>query len=442
MHDPVENPSLDLTIIIPSKNEGPNLNLLLPALQETLTRLPIRAEILVVDAASDDGTPDIVASHGARYLREKGRGYGHAILTGAQAARGDYFITMDADLSHPTKFIEDLWAAREEGDLVIASRYVEGGGADQPFFRLLLSKILNAFFRYGLSLTALDLTSGYRLYHRRVFEGLEIRFTSFVFLVELLLTIMKRGGHVAEVPFHYEPREEGRSNARIIQFGIDYCRLFYQMWRIRNACTFPDYDWRACHSRIPLQRWWHRQRARHIQRFAGTHLPMVDVGCGSSTLLTKLPDGAIGLDLSGEKLRFMARTGHPLLRGNGCHLPVADESIATVVCSQLLEHTPEDGAPLLDELARVVCPGGVLVLGTPDYGRWQWKAIEWAYNKIVPYPYTREQVTHYDRAHLFDALSARGFTVRNHAYIGGAELIVRCEKEEAPEGQDNATHEK
>ncbi|MCF6286482.1 MAG: glycosyltransferase, partial [Candidatus Hydrogenedentes bacterium] len=246
MQTPHKRPTIDLTVVIPSKNEGANLNLLLPALQTALGGLPIHSEILVVDAASADGTPDIVASHGARYLREKGRGYGHAILTGAQAAHGNYIITMDADLSHPTRFIQDLWAARDQGDLVIASRYVAGGDADQPFFRLLLSKVLNAFFRFGLSLTVLDLTSGFRLYNRRVFDGLEIRFTSFVFLVELLLKIMRRGGHVAEVPFHYEPREEGQSNARIIHFGIDYCRLFYQMWRIRNACSFPDYSGRAC----------------------------------------------------------------------------------------------------------------------------------------------------------------------------------------------------
>ena len=420
--------AIALSVVIPAKNEGANLELLLPSLQDALAGLDIATEVLVVDADSDDGTPDIVASHGARYLREKGRGYGHAILTGAEAARGDYMITMDADLSHPTKFIQDLWAAREQGDLVIASRYVSGGGADQPFFRLLLSKILNAFFRFGLTLTVLDLSSGYRLYNRKVFEGLEIRFTTFVFLVELLLKIMARGGHVAEIPFHYEPREEGRSNARIIQFGIDYCRLFYQMWRIRNACDFPDYDWRACHSRIPLQRWWHRKRAGHILGLATTELPCVDVGSGSSTLLTQLPAGSIGFDINGQKLRFMRRSGHPLVQGDGGRLPFADASVATLVCSQLLEHIEDDGAPLLDELARVLMPGGCLILGTPDYGGWQWPLIERLYHRIVPYPYTRSHVSHYDLEKLRAALGERGLSIETHRHIAGAELIVQCRK--------------
>jgi len=426
------NRPINLSVVIPSKNEGANLDLLLPELQQALAGLPLRAEVLVVDAASEDGTPDIVASHGARYLREQGRGYGHAILTGAAAARGDYIITMDADLSHPTKFIEDLWAARDRGDLVIASRYVAGGSADQPFFRLLLSKILNAFFRIGLSLSVLDLSSGYRLYHRRVFEGLDIRFTSFVFLVELLLKIMGRGGHVAEIPFRYEPREEGRSNARIVQFGIDYCRLFYQMWRIRNACNFPDYDWRACQSRIPLQRWWHRQRARHVLRFAGVAMPMLDVGCGSSKILTRLPEGAIGLDCNGGKLRFMKRCGPPLVEGDGRTLPFGDGALATVVCSQVLEHIGNDGQELLDELARVLRPGGRLVLGTPDYGRWQWRFIEQVYNRVVPYAYTREHITQYDFDRLRNSLAERGVTVLDHAYIAGAELILQCSKGDAP----------
>jgi len=419
---------LDLSIVIPSKNEGPNLDVLLPTLQVALSQLDLRTEILVVDAASEDGTPDIAASHGARYLSEQAPGYGNAILTGAQAARGEFIVTMDADHSHPAKFIQDLWNAREEGDLVIASRYVTGGSANQPFFRLFLSKILNNFFRIGLALPVQDLSSGFRLYHRRVFRNFEPRFTTFVFLVELLLHIMREGRTIAEIPFQYEPRDRGVSNARIIQFGLDYCRLFHQMWRIRNSCTFPDYDWRAYKSRIPLQRWWHHRRIHHILRFTEHNFPMLDVGCGSSRILKFLPEGAVGIDMNLSKLRFMKRAGKPRLLADGCRLPVPDASAATVINSQVIEHIPDEGGAMLDEFARILQPGGCLVIGTPDYGNWEWRATEWLYDRVVPDAYGQEHVNPYTFETLTRGLEDRGFAILDHAYICKGELIIKARK--------------
>ena len=420
--------TLDLSIVIPSKNEGANLDLLLPVLHEALAELDLKTEVLVVDAASEDGTPDIAASHGARYLCEQAPGYGNAILTGAREARGHYILTMDADHSHPTKFIRDLWDARGRGDLVIASRYVKGGGADQPLFRLVLSKILNAFFRVGLALPASDLSSGFRLYHRRVFQHFNPRFTSFVFLVELLLHTMQEGRDIAEIPFRYEPRDKGRSNARIIQFGLDYCRLFYQMWRIRNSCTFPDYDWRAYKSRIPLQRWWHHRRVHHILRFTETEFPMLDVGCGSSRILSFLPEGAIGVDRHPGKLRFQKRSGKARMQADGCRLPVPDASIATIINSQVIEHIPDEGGAMLDEFARVIKPGGCLVIGTPDYGNWEWRATEWLYDRVVPDAYGQEHVNPYTFESLKSGLEQRGFDLLDHAYICKGELIFKAKK--------------
>lgn len=428
MTKPSAKTDLDLSIVIPAKNEGPNLDVLLPQLKAALNELGLRWEILVVDAASDDGTPDIVASHGARYLAERGKGYGHAILTGAHHARGGWILTMDADHSHPARFIRDLWEARHQGDLVIASRYVAGGSADQPGFRLLLSKVLNGFFRIGLALPARDLSSGFRIYNRRIFEGLEIRFTTFVFLVELLLNVMRQGREIAEIPFHYEPRDKGQSNARIIAFGMDYCRLFYQMWRIRNSCTFPDYDWRAYKSRIPLQRWWHHRRVHHILRFTETAFPLLDVGCGSSRILKFLPAGTIGIDMNLSKLRFMKRAGKARLRADGCRLPFPDASAATLVCSQVIEHIPDEGGRMLDEFARVVKPGGCLVLGTPDYGNWEWRFTEWLYDRVVPDAYGQEHVNPYTFASLKEGLEQRGFEVLDHAYICRGELIFKARK--------------
>ncbi|HET9849823.1 MAG TPA: hypothetical protein VFR68_14860, partial [Candidatus Dormibacteraeota bacterium] len=69
---------------------------------------------------------------------------------------GEYLLTLDADGSHDPAVLADLWTARQLGEVVIASRYVEGGAAAMPGWRQLLSRMLNAAFRRGLSLPVRD----------------------------------------------------------------------------------------------------------------------------------------------------------------------------------------------------------------------------------------------------------------------------------------------
>lgn len=231
---------MDLSVVIPSLNEGPNLRCLLPLLRESLTGLGISSEIIVVEGASTDETPRIAEDAGARYLRELAPGYGAAIRRGLSEAKGTYVLTMDADLSHPADFVGRMWAAREQADIVIASRYVQGGKACQPWLRLALSRILNGLFRSGLSFPVRDMSSGFRLYRRQLFASLDLQYSNFVVLVEILLKAHQRGMQIHEVPFHYRPRITGRSHARIVRFGWDYLRLFCRMWRLRRSLGLPS----------------------------------------------------------------------------------------------------------------------------------------------------------------------------------------------------------
>ncbi|HNT86989.1 MAG TPA: glycosyltransferase [Candidatus Hydrogenedentes bacterium] len=419
--------SPELSVIIPSMNEALNLRLLLPALKETLDAIGPRYEVLVVDKDSPDGTEQVVVEAGARYICETTPGYGAALLRGVREARGEYLITMDADLSHPAQFIRDLWAARDRADVLIASRYVPGGNADQPLGRYLLSRVLNAFFRIGLSLNARDLSSGFRLYHRRVFRDIRPLHTNFVILVEILIEALRRGRRFAEVPFHYQPRGQGRSHAQVVQFGKDYLRLFFRMWRARNSIDFPDYDWRAHDSRIPLQRYWQRRRHALVLGFVPPGAATLDVGCGSSRIMADLPH-AVGVDLRHERLCFMKATNRLLARADGLALPIGDAAFDCVICSQVIEQVPDENGRLLDELTRVLRPGGTLVIGTPDYGNWQWRLTERLYRIAAPGAYADEHVTHYTFDSLTAALRARGHEILDHAYILKGELIIKARK--------------
>ena len=419
--------TLDVSVVIASLNEAPNLYRLLPLLREALDALGVRWEILIIDGNSSDGTRKVVEAAGGRYVLETRPGYGTAIARGMCEARGAYVLTMDADMSHPAEFIRALWEARNGADVVIASRYVPGGYADQPVVRYMLSRILNRFFASGLSIPAKDLSSGFRLYRKNLFDGMKIIFTNFVILIEILLTAYGKGLIIKEVPFHYQPRGSGSSKARIIKFGKDYLRLFYRVWKMRNSVDFPDYDWRAYDSRIWLQRYWQRTRHAIITRFTPAFVATCDVGCGSSRILADLPR-AVGLDLRHDKLAFMRKTNRFLAQADGLCMPFTDGAFECVICSQVIEHIPEEHGRLIDELGRVLKPGGVLIIGTPDYDTWSWVILEWFYGKLAPGAYADEHVTHYTYRTLTESLRQRGYEIIEHAYVGGGELIVKARK--------------
>ena len=416
-----------LSVIIPALHEHENLALLLPELHRLLEGLEVPSEVVVVTSRDDGKTQDAAVAHGARVLLQEQPGYGSALKTGFAESRGAFIVTMDADTSHAPVFIHDLWSCRDRAEVVIASRYVEGGHAQSGLWRRVLSRILNAFFQRGLSLPVRDLSSGFRLYRADLVRGQPFTGADFDILPEILVRLYAAGWRVGEVPFSYAPRRRGRSNARVLPFGIAYLRTFTRLWRLRNSILSADYDDRAHDSVIPLQRYWQRSRYRHVTELIAGEGRVLDVGCGSSRIVSALPRGSVALDLSASKLRYSRRFGHPLVRASGCSLPFSNAAFPCVLSSQVIEHLPRE-CPILDEMCRVLAPGGRLVLGTPDYDRWEWVWIERAYARAAPGAYADEHITHYTRRELVQTLEARGLRLEAVRYILRAELILAFRK--------------
>jgi dolichol-phosphate mannosyltransferase len=228
-------PTLDLTIIIPALNEAGNIGPLVTRCRATIAQLGVQAEILVVDGGSRDGTVEEATQAGGRVIPQEGRGYGGALRTGFRAARGRQVQTMDSDLSHEPEVIASLWSARDRADIVIASRYVPGGGAEMPWFRAVLSRILNVTFTTAFRLPLHDISSGFRLYRRSVLDRLTFHASDFDVLEEILILIYNAGGTITEVPFQYRPRQAGKSHAKLFKFGLAYSRTFYAMWKLRRG---------------------------------------------------------------------------------------------------------------------------------------------------------------------------------------------------------------
>jgi dolichol-phosphate mannosyltransferase len=418
---------LDLTVIIPAHNEGPNLRVLLPQLWTILNGLGIQSEVLVVVRDIEPQTREAVGDRLGTIVRQREPGYGGALRTGFSMAAGRYVLTMDADLSHPPTFVADLWRRRDEAEVLIASRYVEGGGARMPLVRALLSRVLNRFFALGLGVPLRDLSSGFRLYRTSALDLRAVTARDFDVLPEIVVRAYTEGWRVREIPFRYEPRVHGSSNARILPFGLAYLRTFRTLWSLRNSVVSADYEDRAFDSVVPVQLFWQRRRHRHVTGLLDGARRTLDVGCGSSRILAALPRGSVGVDLLMRKLRHARRFDQPLVQATALRMPFRDASFERVLCSNVLELVPRDGKAL-DELVRVLAPGGRLVVATPDYGHWLWVLLGALYDRLVPGARATRHRARYTKSALVAELDGRGCALETARSILGAETILAFRK--------------
>jgi dolichol-phosphate mannosyltransferase len=206
-----------VTIVIPTFNERENIIRLLSLLSKV-----IRANIIIVDDNSQDGTAEAVRSLNSPNIqvivREKERGLGSAIRTGIQKAienGTDYVVTMDADLSHDPIYLPAMYEKAREGyDLVIGSRYVKGGGIENwPIKRRIISWGANFLVRLLLRSPLHDNTSNYRIYSTRAAkEVLKCESADgYEFQICAVYRVLKANLPVAEVPIIFKDREIGKS---------------------------------------------------------------------------------------------------------------------------------------------------------------------------------------------------------------------------------------
>jgi dolichol-phosphate mannosyltransferase len=207
-------------IIIPTFNEYDNLP---PLLQEIFSFAPV-TDVLIVDDNSPDGTGELADQIHAEnpqvnVLHRVGKlGLGTAYIAGFKYAveHGyDAAFEMDADFSHDPRYLPDFLKKIENADLVIGSRYIEGG--DTPNWSLLRRFISgggNIFARFMLGIPVHDCTAGYRCYRREVLESIEldtIESQGYAFQVELAYRVYKHGFKIVETPIIFMDRRVGKS---------------------------------------------------------------------------------------------------------------------------------------------------------------------------------------------------------------------------------------
>ncbi len=194
------------------------------AAQAQLEGTGLEHTILVVDDDSPDGTgriADRLAEElpSVRVLhRERKKGLGRAYLAGFALALengAELVLEMDADFSHDPADLPRLIAASEAADLVLGSRYVPGGGVTEwGRVRRLLSRGGSAYARILLGVPVRDLTGGFKCFHRRVLEAIDIddvHADGYGFQIELTYKAVRAGFKVAEVPILFRERSVGSS---------------------------------------------------------------------------------------------------------------------------------------------------------------------------------------------------------------------------------------
>lgn len=216
----------DLSVILPAYNEEENLRLLLPRIRHSCEALAPDHEILVVDTmAPMDGTPELCEEEGVRYVpRTGGNQYGDAIRTGIARATGRHIIFMDADGSHPPHFLADLYALRDQADIVVASRYVEGGFTENSKILVLMSWFVNVGYRIVLGLKCKDVSNSFKLYKGEALRRLDLHCNNFDIVEEILYKMVRqnRGFTIREVPFSFKKRMFGQTKRNLAAFIFSY----------------------------------------------------------------------------------------------------------------------------------------------------------------------------------------------------------------------------
>jgi dolichol-phosphate mannosyltransferase len=223
----------DFTIVIPTYNERDRLGILLERVFDACDRDGLALEVIIVDDNSADGTgalaDDWARRRRVRVIHRAGKlGLGTAVLEGFAAARTEVVGVMDGDLSHPPQLLPKLFRTIEDGfDLVVASRYVRGGGTSNfPIGRWLLSR---AGCWLARPLTPVhDAMSGYFLIRRSRLE--EFRTSVKGFKIGLELFVRSQPRRLAEVGYVFVGRSAGESKMSVAE-ATGFLRQLASLYR-------------------------------------------------------------------------------------------------------------------------------------------------------------------------------------------------------------------
>lgn len=209
-----------LLISLATYNEAGNI----AALIADIHQVAPHADVLVIDDNSPDGTGRIVAELAeadprVQVLHRPGKlGLGTATLAAmkfAMARDYDFLLNMDADFSHPPRYLPGILAGMSKNDVMIGSRYTRGGGTENwPLARRAISQGVNMLVRLTFRMPVKDASGAFRCYRVSMLRNAElnrVRSRGYSFQQEVLFRCYKSGAKLGEYPILFENRRAGVS---------------------------------------------------------------------------------------------------------------------------------------------------------------------------------------------------------------------------------------
>jgi dolichol-phosphate mannosyltransferase len=229
---------MKVSVILPTYNEVENIGELIQAAAGCIRSMGWAGEIIVVDDNSPDGTaaaagtlPPQPGVQVACYVRTGVRGLATAIRYGIERATGDCLVVMDTDFNHDPCLIPQMVRELDQHDVIVGSRYIRGGGMEDPV-RNLLSGAYNLLLRIFLGMPTNDNLSGFFAARKECLDKMnkDVIFTGYgEYFMRLLYAAWKLGYRLHEVPVFYKLRQHGASKSQFGHMLHDYTLCAFEL---------------------------------------------------------------------------------------------------------------------------------------------------------------------------------------------------------------------
>lgn len=352
----------------------------------------LAVDLTLVVPEGESGAPGLSADSLSR------AGISWEVKSRLKEAEGEHVLEVDRGHRLDPDLFQRLWSRRGEAEVILASRYLRGGGSESTLPSL-ATRLSNRALRRALRLPCHDVASGIRLYRRAALDELGSTNLDSSSSLELLVRLHNRGFKVREVAYH---DRGGRGAGRALADLASGLRELPRLAKMRRSPEAADLDDIAFEAFPPWRRRRLAERMRTIVSFLEVDVPVLDVGCGSSRLIQSLSRGT-GLDPDWKKLRFLRGRARAIVGGELPRLPFRDGSFPQVVCCDVTAAlTPS--TPYLPELRRVLSTRGTLVLATGSSGQ--------------------------SESNVRDELQKHGFAIDEVRRVRGREVVFRAIRKE------------
>lgn len=200
----------DVTVVLPCLDEREAVGLCVAQAREALAQAGLSGEVVVVDNGSKDGSPEVAARAGARVIHESRRGYGRALRTGFENARGDVVVMADADGTYDLAKIGLITRPVIDGeaDMVLATRLDGATSETMPFLHRYVGTPVITFLtsRASGKKVTKDSQTGYRAFRRDGVMNLGLAGNGMELASEMLIKAGRAGYRIVNIPGGYSPR--------------------------------------------------------------------------------------------------------------------------------------------------------------------------------------------------------------------------------------------